>query len=139
MNNQGQPGHGWTVVLRRRPVRIVEGRPEGGYTDEFEIICCDCGDDPDLDYREISPELQRVRGPYPIAEGITAYVKHARRHPRPGPINVKTARPVLDADSCPAIVGLHSSGQGQPGQGSMNSQVKHAEATCGVLTPVERR
>ena len=90
MNNQGQPGHGWTVVLRRRPVRIVGGRLEGGYTDEFEIICCDCGDDPDLDYREISPELQRVRGPYPIAEGITAYVKHARRHPRPGPINVKT-------------------------------------------------
>ena len=83
MNNQGRTGHGWTVVLRRRPARIVEGRPEGGYTDEYEIICCDCGDDPDLDYREVSPELQRIRGPYPIAAGITAYVKHARRHPRP--------------------------------------------------------
>ena len=90
MNNQGQPRHGWTVVLRRRPVRIMDGRREGGYTDEFEIICCDCGDDPDLDYREISPELQRIRGPYPIAAGVTAYVKHARRHPGPCEFTVKS-------------------------------------------------
>ena len=83
MNNQDQPGRGWTVVLRRQPARIVEGRAEGGYTDEYEIICCDCGDDPDLDYREVSPALQRIPGPYPVAAGITAYVKHARRHPRP--------------------------------------------------------
>jgi hypothetical protein len=83
MNDLGQPGHGWTVVLRRRPVRILRGRPEGGYTDEFEIVCCDCGDDPDLDYFEVPPALQRVRGPYPIGAGIAAYVKHARRHPRP--------------------------------------------------------
>jgi hypothetical protein len=33
-----------------------------------------------LDYREVSPELQRVRGPYPIADGITAYVQHAGQH-----------------------------------------------------------
>jgi hypothetical protein len=83
MNDQGPPGPGWTVVLRRQPVRIVAGQAEGGYTDEFEIICCDCGDDPGLDYREVSPALQRIRGPYPIASGITAYVLHARRHPNP--------------------------------------------------------
>ena len=41
MNDQGQPGNGWTVVLRRRPVRMVEGRPEGGYTEDYEIVCCD--------------------------------------------------------------------------------------------------
>jgi hypothetical protein len=82
MNDQGQgeSGHGWTLVLRRRPMRIVDGRPEGGYTDDFEIICCDCGDDPGLDYREVSRELQRIRGPYPAAAGITAYVIHDRRH-----------------------------------------------------------
>ena len=73
----------WTVVLRRRPVRMVEGQPEGGWTDDFEIVCCDCGDDPDLDYRELPPRLQRIRGPYPIAAGVTAYVRHARRHPNP--------------------------------------------------------
>jgi hypothetical protein len=73
----------WTVVLRRRPVRIVEGRPEGGWTGEFEIICRDCGDDPDLDYREVSPELQRIRGPYPLRAGVTAYEEHVRQHPSP--------------------------------------------------------
>jgi hypothetical protein len=83
MNDQSQSGQGWTVVLRRRPVRVLQGRAEGGYTDQFEIVCCECGDDPDLDYREVSPELQRVRGPYSIAAGITAYVKHAGRHPGP--------------------------------------------------------
>jgi hypothetical protein len=36
MNDQGQPGLGWKVVLRRRPDRIVEGRPEGGYTDKAD-------------------------------------------------------------------------------------------------------
>ena len=46
----GQSGHGSTAVLRRQPVRIVDGRFEGGYTDGYEIICPDCGDHPNLDY-----------------------------------------------------------------------------------------
>jgi hypothetical protein len=75
---------GWTVVLRRQPVRLVEGQPESGFSDMFELICCDCGDDPDLDYREVSPGLRRVRGPYPIADGIAAYEQHHRLHPQPG-------------------------------------------------------
>ena len=66
------------MVLRRQPARMVEGRPEGGYTDLFETICCDCGDHPDLGYSEVSPELQRIRGPYPIAAGIATYEKHLR-------------------------------------------------------------
>jgi hypothetical protein len=77
-----QPGLNWTMVLRRRPARIVAGRPEGGYTDAFEVICCDCGDHPDLDYRDVSAELQRIRGPYPIVAGIAAYEEHARSHCR---------------------------------------------------------
>ena len=75
-----QPGNGWTVVPRRQPARIVEGRPEGGCTGMFEIICCDCDDHPGLDYSEVSPELQRVRGPYPIAADIATYEKHLRLH-----------------------------------------------------------
>jgi len=78
-----QPGHGWTVVLRRQPVRIVDGRPEGGYTDAFEIVCCDCGDHPDLDYSEVALELRRVRGPYSVADGIAAYVAHVGRYHQP--------------------------------------------------------
>jgi hypothetical protein len=66
-----QPGHGWTAVLRGQPPRIVEGRPAGGYTDVFEIICRECG-------------RQRVRGPYPIADGVAAYEKHLGLHQQPG-------------------------------------------------------
>jgi hypothetical protein len=78
-----QFGDGWTVVLWRQPTRIVQGRPEGGYADAFELICCDCGDDPGLDYRKVSPELQRIRGPYLIAAGVAAYEKHVRLHLQP--------------------------------------------------------
>ena len=62
--------------LRRQPVRIVEGRIEGGYTSVFEVICCECGDDPYLDYSEVSPRLQRLRGPYTLREGLAAYEEH---------------------------------------------------------------
>ena len=83
MKTRVEPGHDWTVVLRRQPARIVAGQAEGGYTDAFEIICCNCGDDPDLDYRDVSPELQRIRGPYPIAAGVAAYKQHVGRHHQP--------------------------------------------------------
>ena len=83
MATRDQPRDGWTVVLRRQPASMVEGRPEGGYTDLYEIVCCDCGDHPYMDYREVSPALQRVRGPYPVADGITAYVQHVRLYHEP--------------------------------------------------------
>jgi len=35
MTSRVQPRHGSTVVLWRRPTRIVEGRPIGGYTEAF--------------------------------------------------------------------------------------------------------
>ena len=69
----GQPGHGCTAVLRSQPVLIVDGQVEGG---AFELICCECGDNPYLDYSQISPRLQRIRGPYTIAEGLAAYERH---------------------------------------------------------------
>ncbi len=85
----GQAGPGWTLVLRGQPIRIVDVQTPGGCTDVFELICCDCGDDPDLDYRDVSPELQQIRGPFPIAAGIAAYKKHVvwhqtRQATRPG-------------------------------------------------------
>ena len=72
----GQPGHGRTASLRRQPTRIVGGRLEGGYTDTFELICPECGDHPYVEYRDIPPRLQRIRGPYPLKAGLTAYEKH---------------------------------------------------------------
>lgn len=66
--------------LRRRPVRIVEGRSEGGYTSVFEVICCECGDNPYLDYSEVSARLQRLRGPHTLRDtlrdGLAAYQRH---------------------------------------------------------------
>ena len=93
MQTSDQARLGWTVVLRRRPARIVGGQPEGGYGDAFEIICCHCGDDPDLDYREVSPELQQIRGHNPVTVGIAAYVKHVRLHKR-RPASHESARRV---------------------------------------------
>ena len=78
-----QPGNGWMLVPRRQPARMAEGRPESDCTGMFEIICCDCGDHPDLDYSRVFPELQRIRGPYPAADGISAYVEHAGLHRQP--------------------------------------------------------
>jgi hypothetical protein len=98
MKARVEPGQDWTVVLRRQAARIVAGQAEGGYTDAFEIICCDCGDDPRLDYDEVSPELQRIRGPYPIALGVTAYAKHLGQHRRRRAIP-RPRRPDHDADT----------------------------------------
>jgi hypothetical protein len=77
-----QAGLGWTVVLRRQPAQIVDGQPQGGHGSAFELICRDCGDDPGLDYRQVAPELQRIRGPYPVAAGVAAYERHIARHHR---------------------------------------------------------
>lgn len=64
------------MLQRRQLARIVDGRPQGGYTDEFELICCDCGDHPYLDYSEVSLRLQRLRGPRTLQAGLAAYEKH---------------------------------------------------------------
>src|ERR1700755_242864 len=79
----GQPGHGRTAFVRRQPARIVDGRMEGGYTDVFEIICPGCGDHPYLDYSEVSPRLQRIRGPYTRGEGLVVYAGHLGMVPAP--------------------------------------------------------
>jgi hypothetical protein len=72
----GQPGHGRTAFVRRRPVRIVDGRMEGGYTDEYELICPSCGDHPYLDFVDVPAQLQRLRGPYVLAAAVAAYEEH---------------------------------------------------------------
>ena len=70
------------MVLQRQPDPHHAWQPEGAYTSTLAIICCDCGDHPRLDCREVSPELQRVREPYAIASGMEAFVKHARLAPQ---------------------------------------------------------
>ncbi len=79
----GQPGHGPTAFLRRQPARIVDGRFQGGYTEVFELICPACGDHPYLDYSQITPRLQWLRGPHTLQAALAAYDKHLG--PLPGP------------------------------------------------------
>ena len=57
----------------------------------FEIICRDCGDEPGLDHREVSPALQRIRGAFSIAAGVAAYEDHIKQHP------VRLLAPMQDA------------------------------------------
>jgi MEDS: MEthanogen/methylotroph, DcmR Sensory domain len=70
------PAHGDTARLRRQPVHMVEGRAEGGYRDLFELVCPSCGDHPYLDYSQVSPRLQRLRGPRTLTAGLAAYEEH---------------------------------------------------------------
>lgn len=72
----GEPGHGGTAVLRRQRALSVDGRAERPYMSTFELICCECGDNPYLDYSRVSPRLQQIRGPYTIAAGLAAYEQH---------------------------------------------------------------
>jgi hypothetical protein len=99
----GQPGHGGTAFVRRQPVRIADGRFEGGYTGLFELICPGCGDHPYLDYSEIPPRLQWLRGPRTLEAALVAYGKHL------GPL------PGLNGDSAgslgPHAAALRTAGQ----------------------------
>jgi hypothetical protein len=72
----GEPGHGRTAFVRSQPTRIVDGRVEGGYTGRFELICPGCGDNPYVDYSEIPPQLQWLRGPLTLEAALEAYDKH---------------------------------------------------------------
>ena len=72
----GQAGHGPMASLRRQPARLVDGRREGGYTGKFELICPSCGDHSYLDYSQVSPRLQCIRGPHTLDAGLAAYAEH---------------------------------------------------------------
>jgi hypothetical protein len=72
----GEPGHGLGAVLRRQAVRNALSPTGNGHTALFELICYDCGDDLGLDYSEVIPRLQRLRGPRTIAAAWLAYERH---------------------------------------------------------------
>ena len=49
----GSPAMARTAFVRRQPVRIVDGRVEGGYTGVFEFVYPRFGDNPYVDYSEV--------------------------------------------------------------------------------------
>ena len=89
----GQPGHGRTAFVRRQPVRIVDGRFEGGRTDVFELICPACGDHPYLDYSEVPSRIQWLRGPRTLEAALVAYHKHLGLLPQPAGTEPEASAP----------------------------------------------
>ena len=87
----------WTISLRRRPASLGNGRPEDGHAAVFELVCRWCGDDPALGYRQVSAELRRIRGPYPLSEGSEAFVRHQEVHNRAEPTS-RPGRPGVSRD-----------------------------------------
>jgi len=83
----------WSVTLRRQPASLSTGHPEDD-TSTFEVICRECGDDPDLDYRDVSSELRQIRGPYPLTAGIAAFLKHDEYHDRAEETGTRHACPL---------------------------------------------
>jgi hypothetical protein len=71
----------WSVMLRPQPASLSSGQQEDN-TGVFEVICRECGDDPGLDYREVSSWLRQIRGPYPLVAGVAAFLKHDEYHDR---------------------------------------------------------
>ncbi len=72
-----------TAVLRRQPAPVMAGQTDSGFAeayDAYEIVCLECGDDPGKDYRELPPQLQRLRGPYWLQPGLSAYELHLAFH-----------------------------------------------------------
>jgi hypothetical protein len=65
----GRPGHGQNLSIRLQPAAMKDGpfgsRLVEAVTGMYEIICPDCGDNGVLPYDQVTPELQKVRGPYP--------------------------------------------------------------------------
>jgi hypothetical protein len=72
----GELGHGFGAVLRRQPAPGAHGLPEGAHATLFELICFECGDNPCLDYSQVSVRLQRIRGPRTMETAWAAYEQH---------------------------------------------------------------
>jgi hypothetical protein len=71
---------------------MINGEPVDGWTTQWEIICPACGDAASLDYRTVSPYLQKLRGPYDTeAEGLAALRRHRGLPPQVTKVNPSAA------------------------------------------------
>jgi hypothetical protein len=75
-----EPEQHWTIALRRQPVGPGTSNPENPSSRTYEIICRICSDDPALDHQQMSAELQQIRGPYTLSDGIAAFARHNELH-----------------------------------------------------------
>jgi hypothetical protein len=55
---------------------IVDGQRTDGHSGASGLICCECGDNPYLDYSAACPHPQKIRGPCAIGGRRDAYGQH---------------------------------------------------------------
>jgi hypothetical protein len=72
----------WGTILRRQDVRTGADTVQPDDARRYEVICTECGDDPDRPYRDVSAELQFIRGPYVLGAAVSAYEQHLQLHER---------------------------------------------------------
>ena len=107
MQTYDEPALGWTLVLRRQPVHLAEGRPEGGYTDANELVCCDCGDIPTWITTMSHPTFSGSAGRTGFRRAsrhtgsTTGFNTGSRRFPRPTGRDGEQDAPMARPDSAP--------------------------------------
>lgn len=82
--SHGVPGHDNGTASVRLRMGELKDDPAGGpgawdlaSIGPYEVICPACGDNPDLNYSEVSPELQALRGNYATsADALEALAVH---------------------------------------------------------------
>ena len=78
------PDGDWTLCLRKQPAGVFDGQPDAGRPGMYELVCRDCGDDPQRSYRAVLAGRQQARGPYSVEAGIEAFVEHCEWHETTG-------------------------------------------------------
>ena len=81
MTARSQSAATWGPILRRQEgSAALTLQPDGPR--RYEVICTECGDDPDRAYPDVPSEFQRLRGPYLLGAAISAYEQHLEMHER---------------------------------------------------------
>lgn len=80
MTARSQSAARWGTILRRQEALAPTLQP--GDARRYEVICTECGDDPDRPYPDVPAELQLIRGPYLLAAAISVYERHLEMHER---------------------------------------------------------
>jgi hypothetical protein len=80
MTARSQSAATWGTILRRQDESAATLQPDDAR--RYEVICTECGDDPDRAYPDVPAEFQLIRGPYVLGAAISAYEQHLEMHER---------------------------------------------------------
>ena len=78
MTARSQPATWGTILRRQDGLAAPTRQPDDAR--RYEVICTECGDDPDRPYADVPAEVQLIRGPYLLDAAISAYEQHLEMH-----------------------------------------------------------